>query len=114
MAQRVIHLHPAAPAKPATGSTCNGCGVCCAAEPCPLGMLLSRRRRGACAALEWDDTQTRNRCGALATPSRWLPVLPAVAARALARRWIAAGRGCDAEFEALPTPAGSGPAPGQP
>jgi hypothetical protein len=99
MNPRVILLHPAAPAKPATGAPCNGCGLCCAAEPCPLGMLLSRRRRGACVALQWHEADVRYRCGALAEPQRWLPWLPAPLARALTGRWIAAGQGCDAEFE---------------
>ncbi len=112
MAPLVIHLHPAAPAKPATGATCNGCGVCCAAEPCPLGVALSRRRSGACVALEWHEADTRYRCGALASPTRWLPWLPAPLTRALARRWIAAGRGCDTEFEPMPAP--GAPTPGQP
>lgn len=107
MTRRVIHLHPAAPAKPAAGTPCNGCGVCCAAEPCPLGVLLTRRRHGACAALEWHEAEARYRCGALASPTRWLPALPAAWARALARRWIAAGVGCDAELEPV------APAPGQ-
>ncbi|MFM7507813.1 MAG: hypothetical protein ACKO3M_14910 [Rubrivivax sp.] len=114
MAPRIIHLQPAAPAKPATGAACNGCGVCCAAEPCPLGMLLSRRRRGACAALEWHETETRYRCGALAAPARWMPWLPLPLARSLAGRWIAAGRGCDADLEAQPPAPVSGPTPGQP
>ncbi len=99
MAPRVIHLHPAAPPKPPTDTACNGCGVCCAAEPCPLGVLLSRRRHGACAALEWQPGEARYRCGALASPARWLPWLPARLAQALARRWIAAGVGCDADLE---------------
>lgn len=99
MASRVILLHPAAPAKPAVGAACNGCGLCCAAEPCPLGMGLSRRRKGACVALAWDTATHQYRCGALAEPSRWLPWLPARLAQALVRRWIAAARGCDAEFE---------------
>lgn len=98
MPHRVIHLHLQAPAKPAEGATCNGCGVCCSAEPCPLGQWLSRSRTGACAALDWDDGAVRYHCGVLATPSRWLPWLPAAAARALARRWIAAGAGCDSDF----------------
>ena len=102
MAQRVIHLHPAAPAKPAAGAACNGCGVCCAAEPCPLGMLLSRRRRGACVALAWDEAAARYRCDVLARPRDWLTGLtwlPAGLLRAAAARWIAAGRGCDADLE---------------
>ena len=44
MTHAVIYLHPAAPAKPAVGAACNGCGVCCAWQPCPLGMLVSGRR----------------------------------------------------------------------
>ncbi|RYF67964.1 MAG: hypothetical protein EOO29_36015, partial [Comamonadaceae bacterium] len=50
---QVIHLQPDAPTKPAFGQPCNGCGVCCASEPCPAGVLVSRRRHGACAALVW-------------------------------------------------------------
>jgi hypothetical protein len=96
---RVILLHPAAPAQPRPGEPCNGCGTCCAAEPCPLGMLLSRRRHGACAALAWSDAEGRYHCGVLAQPKRWLPLLPAAWGHALARRWIAAGIGCDATLE---------------
>lgn len=96
---RVVHLQPLAPAKPPVGTACNGCGLCCAAEPCPLGMVLSRRRRGSCVALQWSEPEARYRCGALAEPQRWLPALPEGMARSLAARWIAAGRGCDAELE---------------
>jgi hypothetical protein len=53
MLPHVIRIEPLAPVKPATGSPCNGCGVCCLAEPCPLGMLVSRRRHGRCSALRW-------------------------------------------------------------
>jgi hypothetical protein len=96
----VILLQPLAPPKPAEGAACNGCGVCCAVEPCPLGMVLSRRRSGACTALTWDAAQVRYLCGALAEPRRWLPWLPARWAQALVRRWIASSRGCDAGLEA--------------
>jgi hypothetical protein len=96
---RIILLHPLAPPKPAEGARCNGCGVCCAAEPCPLGILLSRRRRGACVALDWDSGQQRYVCGALAQPGHWLPWLPATWSQALVRRWIAAAQGCDAGLE---------------
>lgn len=81
---------------PAPGAACNGCGVCCAYAPCPAGMLLSRRRRGACTALLWDGG--RYRCGLLARPRRFVPWLPARWTQRLAARWIAAGRGCDASL----------------
>lgn len=99
--RRVVHLHALAPAKPHTGAACNGCGLCCAAEPCPLGMLLSRRRRGACAALRWSPRERRYLCGALAEPGLWLPWLPSRWARSLVRRWIAAGVACDADLAAV-------------
>ncbi len=93
---RVIHIHPGAAPKPAPGEPCNGCGVCCAAEPCPVGMLVSRRRHGACAALVWVDAERRYRCGVVAEPQRYLGVrwLAPLMGRA-ARRLIAAGKGCD-------------------
>jgi hypothetical protein len=97
--QRVILLQPEAPAKPAVGAACNGCGVCCAADPCPLGMFISRRRHGACAALLWDSMAARYQCGAVAAPERFLRWLPASLARRLALRWIASARGCDADIE---------------
>jgi hypothetical protein len=90
---RVIRIHRDAPAKPAPGSACNGCGVCCLAEPCPLGMLLSRRIVGACAALRWSEAPRRYECGALTSVGR-SGLLRRVAALAI-RRWIGAGRGCD-------------------
>ena len=99
MHARTILLHPGAPAKPVPGEACNGCGVCCAAEPCPLGMWLSRRRRGACVALHWDTQASIYRCGVLSQPDRWLGWLPARWARSLARRWIAAAKGCDSDLE---------------
>jgi hypothetical protein len=103
MRQTVILLHPEAPAKPPVGQACNGCGVCCAAEPCPLGMALSRRRQGACVALQWSDESSRYHCGVVAEPRRWLRVLgwlPEATVRRLALRWIGAGRGCDATLQA--------------
>lgn len=99
MSRRVILIQPLAPPKPAVGEPCNGCGVCCASEPCPVGILVSRRLRGACAALRWDESARRYRCGVVEEPRRWLPVLPAAWARRLALRWIAAGQGCDSHVE---------------
>lgn len=100
----VIHLHPAAPAKPAEGDACNGCGVCCASEPCPAGMLVSRRRHGACDALRWQEGGGLYRCGLIAAPQAFLPNALRWAAPLLARwarRAVAASRGCDSTAEAI-------------
>lgn len=96
---RVIHLHSEAAPKPAPGDACNGCGVCCAAEPCPVGMLVSRRRRGACAALVWMQDERRYRCGVVSEPQRYVKVgwMARWLGRA-ARRLIAAGKGCDCDL----------------
>ena len=106
--QTVIHLHADAAPKPQAGRPCNGCGVCCASEPCPAGMLVSRRRHGRCAALQWSDAGGLYRCGLVAAPAQVLPralrfAAPLVAR--LARRWIAAGAGCDSTADAAPLPA---------
>ena len=108
--QWTIFVEPGAPAKPAWGARCNGCGVCCLVEPCPLGVVLSRRRRGACSALRWDAEAAAYQCGALvqsrevlaaALPALVLVCLPWLpkALRALAPRWIAAGKGCDSSLQ---------------
>ena len=96
---QVIHIHPEAPSKPALGAPCNGCGVCCLAEPCPLGQVISRKRSGACEALRWSEADGLYRCGGLTDTEgllgpRWRWAAPLL--RRLARRWIAAGVGCDA------------------
>ena len=106
----IILIHPDAASKPATGAPCNGCGVCCLLEPCPLGVVLSGRRHGACVAVRWHDDLQQYRCGALIEPldvlhnalplpmRRVAPWLSPGLAR-LARRWIAVGLGCDSTVE---------------
>jgi len=88
MRRITVYQQPNAPAKPALGAPCNGCGLCCLWQPCPLGMLLSGSRQGPCRALVWDESARRYHCSA-AAHRLW---------GALARRWIAAGAGCDADF----------------
>ncbi|MBV8618675.1 MAG: hypothetical protein JOY84_07430 [Curvibacter sp.] len=102
----VIEVHREAPDRPAFGQPCNGCGQCCLAEPCPLGMLVSRRRHGACAALCWHPGAAQYRCGLLEDPAallgprwRWLASRLRPWLVRCIRRWIAAGAGCDARFE---------------
>ncbi|ODU61599.1 MAG: hypothetical protein ABT02_00105 [Comamonadaceae bacterium SCN 68-20] len=103
MTPRIIHIEPAAPPKPARGAPCNGCGLCCLAEPCPLGMLLSRRRTGTCVALQWNAAAQCYRCGALAGPAgKGVRGVGGALWHALARRWIGAGLGCDADLAAFP------------
>lgn len=109
---QVIWLQPLAPAKPALGAACNGCGVCCSWQPCPVGMLLSRRRQGACTALLWQDRPRHYRCALVdGARQRW-PALPRwaeAALRRLARRWIAAGAGCDSTLQVQTAEAADSP-----
>ncbi|WP_423600845.1 hypothetical protein [Roseateles sp. MS654] len=113
-AGRVVWIQPEAPGKPALGEPCNGCGLCCLAEPCPLGMLVSLKREGACRALQWSDEDRQYRCGMLMHPTRHLG-LPRLRPdglinrliRRYARRMIAAGIGCDAEIKAAEPAAGT-------
>jgi hypothetical protein len=104
---RVIELHPAAPAKPALNQPCNGCGVCCASEPCPLGVLATGRRQGACAALVWKPDERSHRCGLI--EQLWAYLWPwlgwgAPLLRRLALRSIAAGAGCDCSLSVVAPP----------
>jgi hypothetical protein len=103
--RKTIAIHPDAPAKPGVGAACNGCGVCCLAEPCPVGMVLSRRRAGACTALRWMQAEGRYGCGALLATRGHESNAPAWR-RGLGRlmsgvvsRWIAADTGCDCTLE---------------
>lgn len=96
-----VRLHVRAPEKPAVGAPCNGCGVCCALETCPLARVRFLRRQGPCPALEWSDSAGRYQCGMLVRPSCYL-ALPSRLDGLLSRlcaRWIAAGIGCDCTAE---------------
>lgn len=100
-----IWLQQAAPAKPDCGQPCNGCGVCCAAAPCPLSRLLLRHRDGPCPALQWQDN--RYFCGLITAPAhylRWLPPRAVPLFLPLARRYLALDIGCDADVETEPEP----------
>ncbi|WP_173982752.1 hypothetical protein [Magnetospirillum sp. SS-4] len=78
---------PVTPARPAFGAPCNGCGVCCLEECCPLAIVVHRRRRGPCPSLIGGEDGEIHRCGLLIRAPRLL--------RPLVARWIAAGTGCD-------------------
>ena len=99
---QIIYIRPDAPPKPAVGLPCNGCGVCCLAEPCPVGVLVSRRLKGACKMLHWSDEHARYLCGLLGAGDL-VQSRPNSLLRRLWRRWakrvIASGVGCDADIE---------------
>lgn len=102
-----IALQLAAPPKPAVGATCNGCGICCSIAPCPLSRGLLGHRTGACSALVWQDEACRYVCGLVVAPAKylhWLPQRLSKLGSALARRWIAAGAGCDCDAAESGTP----------
>ena len=109
---QIIYIESTAPQKPVWGAQCNGCGLCCLSEPCPLGMVLSRKRQGSCIALRWNESAQVYRCGAITDPGNVLKsampwalgwVVPALAwvVSKLAHRWIAAGIGCDSNLESV-------------
>ncbi len=98
MQTQIIHLQREAPAKPAEGEPCNGCGVCCALETCPAARLRFRQVQGPCPALEWSAPDHFYRCGLLVRPGHYLGWLPKAGERIASRlfaRWISAGQGCD-------------------
>ncbi|MBI5920253.1 MAG: hypothetical protein HY847_01240 [Betaproteobacteria bacterium] len=100
-----ILIHAAAPVKPALGAACNGCGICCATEPCPVSMVALLQFKGVCRALLWQAEEQRYVCGMVVRPSDyvgWLPTRFDAWAGRLAARRIAAGQGCDADFLELP------------
>jgi len=97
--EKLIWLHHQAPDKPAMGQPCNGCGVCCATEPCPVAIAFLWQRHGRCRALEWDDGLRHYRCGMLRRPEYYVRSLPRFlhhTMRRWVRRWIAADTACDA------------------
>ncbi len=102
MSAQVIWLHSQAPAKPDLGQACNGCGVCCAAEPCPLARLYLWQNRGSCRALLWSDQKQRYFCGLVLQPANYLRYLPnwlAPRFSAYAASRIAANTSCDSPAE---------------
>lgn len=97
-------------AKPAYGSPCNNCGLCCQNEVCPLGQLVFTTAQAPCPALEIGGEG--GKCGLIAHPERYAPIRTAVygaeAMRDAAAFGVGAGIGCDARTEdernAVPPP----------
>jgi hypothetical protein len=103
---QLIELDPFAPGKPDYGAGCNGCGVCCAAGPCPVAFVFLLQFRGRCRALLWQEDAKRYVCGMVVFPDRYVWVIPERmrerVGRFVATR-IAAGDGCDSLAEVVDT-----------
>ncbi|HWU65834.1 MAG TPA: hypothetical protein VNZ84_02420 [Methylophilus sp.] len=101
---QIITIHALAPQKPPLGTTCNGCGICSAAEPCPVSLALLWPHQTPCKALLWNAEEQRYLCGMVSQPARflrWLPGRLNNSASRLFRRWIAADTVCDADVTLL-------------
>lgn len=86
------------PIKPALGQPCNGCGYCCAAEPCGIAReFIGADDVGPCPALEWDGA--RFGCGMILRPGHYLgaPAWADAEIGATVAEALGAGRGCDAD-----------------
>lgn len=94
-----------APEKPAYGSPCNGCGLCCIAEQCPIGELLLGPHR-ICPALM--DVGSAFVCGLMTNPELFYKNgTDPERLRGIGKSvglLLGAGRGCDAHLITEPEP----------
>ena len=58
---------PIMPAKPAFRAPCNGCGICCAKEICPAGVIAFPDAVAPCPALKITEDRSRTYCKLVAT-----------------------------------------------
>lgn len=94
-----------APEKPAEGAPCNGCGLCCAAEPCLIAQDFLGATEGPCPAMVF--AESRFWCGLVVKPSDYLDV-PEFANGVIGDRIgnaLGVGKGCDSDAPA------TGPSP---
>jgi hypothetical protein len=100
MTYQIIHIKAEAPIKPPIGEACNGCGVCCIAEPCPVSLVFLWPHQAPCKALVWSKENQRYFCGMVLQPSNyiaWLPTRLDNMFSKMVKRWIAANSHCDAD-----------------
>jgi len=103
---QIIELHPLAPAKPDYGAQCNGCGMCCAAEPCPVALLFLWQFKGGCRALLWENATNRYVCGMVVSPDQYVRLMPTFLRERMGRffaKRIASEYGCDFAAEVVDT-----------
>jgi len=84
-----------APEYPGFGSPCNGCGFCCAAEPCQIARDIAGFTEGPCAAMEFEEG--RFVCGIVKAPSRYIgtPDFGDAFIGAMIAQALGIGMGCD-------------------
>jgi hypothetical protein len=89
--------------KPVHGSPCNGCGMCCAIEPCGIAreFIPDHPEEGPCLAMEFDTG--RFVCGMIRRPGHYirLPDWGDAHMGALFAKALGAGKGCDADYPEL-------------
>src|SRR5262249_25145409 len=87
--------------KPAYGSPCNHCGLCCQIGICRTGRLILRDIQGPCPALI--EEGDRFLCGLMTRPQDYAPVRTRIEGaermRQAAKLLIGAGQGCCAREE---------------
>jgi hypothetical protein len=95
-----ICLPPTILAKPRLGQPCNGCGLCCAMEPCGIAreFIPDHPEEGPCRAMERHDG--RFVCGMMRRPSHYMGLPNDWADEHVGSMFAAAlgsGQGCDAD-----------------
>ncbi|VEB40852.1 Uncharacterised protein [Chromobacterium violaceum] len=93
--RQVVWLKAEAPAKPPPGLPCNGCGVCCAAAPCPCRDCCWAQVRFLPGAGMASAALSLRPAAHAAPPSAPPARLDRILVPPLARRYLAIGRGCD-------------------
>jgi hypothetical protein len=66
----MIRLSESLPMKPTMGDACNGCGICCAIQPCAISIEIIGRSSGRCQALEVNEGRTY--CGIVRRPAYYM------------------------------------------
>lgn len=86
-----ISLPVHAPYKAKKGQPCNGCGYCCAAEVCEVGLAMFGENQPApCPAMEFDESGRRFNCGVVRMAGEISPMYAAYL-----KLKLGIGMGCD-------------------